>query len=131
MISRDYLSDFAMFSEGVRNQLAQIVFMLPIPILLLLASHRWAKHVRKYLPRWRNALAALSISIASFNFLLLLTLFLLPLTHSSVPGELFISIFFSAPVGIALGFALKGLPRVQTILAGALTIMVWFANVDF
>jgi hypothetical protein len=122
-----------MLSGEAFHQLVQVGLTLPIPGLLLLASRNWAKHVRKDLPRWRNILGAVSISIASFNSLLLLATFLLPLTHSrlELPGKLFLSIFFSAPVGVALGLSLRGLPRLQTILAGAITIALWFANIDF
>lgn len=111
-------------SEGF-DQLAQFAVTLTIPRLLLLASRGWAKHVRKDLPRWRNILGAVSISIASLNSLLLTTF--LPLIYSRLhlPGELFVCIFLSAPVGIVLGFSLRGLPRLQTILAGAITIALW------
>lgn len=118
---------------SIAAQILGAVTFLAVPMLTLLAFRGRAKRLRKDLPRWRNILATLSISIASFNSLLLLIIFLLPLTHFRlhVPGELFLSMFFSAPVGIALGFSLRGLPPLQTILAGAITIAVWFANVDF
>jgi hypothetical protein len=121
-----------MLSGETFHQWAQFALTLTIPGLLLLAYRNWAKHFRKDLPRWRNILGAVSISIASFNSLVLLATFL-PLTHFRlhVPGELFISVPLSAPVGIVLGFSLRGLPRVETILAGAITIALWFANVDF
>lgn len=111
----------------------QVLYISPILVLLVLCAWGWANNFRRYLPHWRNILAAISISIGALNFLVLLTTFLLPLIHPGAyaPFELFLSVLFTAPVGAILAFSLRGLPRIEAVLASLLTITIWLSNVVF
>jgi hypothetical protein len=110
-----------------------IVLTFTMPVLTLLSFRGWAKHVRKGLPRWRNVLGLVSISIASLNSLVLLISFVLALVGYKFGriGEVWLVLFYSAPIGTALGLSLRGFPRPQIILAGVLTITLLFTIAEF
>lgn len=98
--------------------------MLAIPGLVLLAYRGWAKHLRKILPPWCSALGVTSILIAFLNLLALIIPFLLAVmrlnTHILTDDWIgAVSLF--VVISMCLGFALRGAPRVQIILAGLLT----------
>jgi hypothetical protein len=122
-----------MLPQEIFYILTRLVLVSPIPVFLLLAFRGWIKHVRKDLPRWRNALGAASFLVFTINFLALTFPFVIALGgfRAYINGEILLgAVFYSAPIGTALGFALKGISRFQLILAGVLTFAFLVMNLE-
>lgn len=114
----------SLWAEQTFYYFKQVVLVLAIPGLVLLAYRGWAKHLRKILPPWCSALGVTSILIAFLNLLALIIPFLLAVmrlnTHILTDDWIgAVSLF--VVISMCLGFALRGAPRVQIILAGLLT----------
>jgi uncharacterized membrane protein len=125
---------WAVWSLPAIHYSRQIVLVLAIPGLALLALRGWAMRVRKDLPPWRNALGLASILITLFNLLMLLIFFLLAVLrlHPDIPGDTLLgAVSVLVLLSISLGFALRGTPRVQVILADLLMAALLYINVSF
>jgi len=121
-----------MLSQEIFYILTRLLLATPILAFLLLAFRGWIKHVRKELPWWRNVLVAASFLVIALNFFVLTFPLLLGLggfrIHIKFSGEILLGVvFYSVPIGTALGFALKGVPRIRLVLAGLLTFAFLFA----
>ena|SRR5713101_4270214 len=125
-----------MLPQEIFYILTRLVLASPILAFLLLAFRGWIKQVRKDLPQWRNVLGAVSFLVIAVNFFVLTFPLLLGLggfrAHININGEILLGIvFYSVPIGTALAFALKGVPRIRLVLAGLLTLAFLFAIVTF
>jgi hypothetical protein len=124
-----------MLPQEIFYILTRLALASPILAFLLLAFRGWIKHTRKDLPRWRNALGAASFLVITINFLVLTFPFLVALGglrfRANISLDIFVgAVFYSVPIGTALGFALKGISRLQLILAGVLTFAFFVMNLE-
>jgi hypothetical protein len=124
-----------MLPQEIFYILTRLALASPILAFLLLALRGWTKHTRKDLPRWRNVLGGASFLVITINFLVLTFPFLVALGgfrfRIDINLDIFVgAVFCSVPIGTALGFALKGISRLQLILAGVLTFSFFVMNLE-
>lgn len=100
-----------------------------VAILLFFAWWGWARRVRRELPPWRNGLAVSALLLLSLDWLV--TAFsevpvLLGMARSTaLTGDMLMVHPFLFLSGILLAFALRGAPRVRTLLAALLMLVSW------
>ena|SRR5688572_22003833 len=105
--------------------------LVSVAILVCLAWIGWARKLRGELPPWRNALSFSALLLLSLNWIAVALLVAPMFLHSQVQWpEAYVGamLTLSHPVGvvvIVLAFALRGVPRVQTVLAGLLLLISW------
>jgi len=111
-----------------------LVGLVSVPILLSLAWSGWARKLRGELPRWRSGVSLSALLVLSLHWsavaVLELPVILLPQAHRSaalMEGMLTLSHPLDVVV-VGLAFALRGLPRLQTVLAGLLMLISWPAG---
>jgi hypothetical protein len=119
-------------TQDLFPQLMWIATIVATPVLTLLAYNGWTNRVRKDLPRWRNALAAMSIVVTatgwlSFIFFLIVARLLRLSTHFFDMNGIAPSALV-AVVGACLAIALKGRARFQAFLAAFLLAIYWTMN---
>jgi hypothetical protein len=105
--------------------------LVSVPILACLAWCGWARTLRKELPPWRNALSFSALLLLSIVWVAVALLegpvFVRPQVHRP---EVFMEAMLTLSVPLfvlvlALGLALRGVPRVLTMLAALLMLISW------
>lgn len=105
--------------------------LVSVPILVCLAWRGWARNLRRELPPWRSAVSFSALLLLSLTWMAVAllegTVFLRP----EVPRpEAFLHAMLTllhplAVVLIVLAFGLRGVPRIQAVLAGFLLFLSW------
>ena len=118
----DYLAPIAV--------VLQIVAALAIPWLAFSAFRQWNRHLRPEFPAWRNvasatAIAATLLSWVSFFGVVCWDVLL----RLKTPENMYIHDLYLVRFGMFMSFALKGMPRLRLLLAGALMMLIWTASI--
>ena len=111
-----------------------LVGLVSVPILLSLAWRGWARRLRGELPPWRSGLSLSALLLLSVNWLGAAVLEAPVFVASQGPRSRALEealLTLSHPlclVIVVLALALRGLPRLQTVLAGLLMLVSWPAG---
>lgn len=109
-----------------------LAYLFGVPVLLLLASTEWVRHLRPGMPSWRNGLCLSAFLIAFLNWAYVTGMIGIPHlrlifgSHSnwidSDPIYFFL-LMQSDLVALMLAIALKRAPRIQMIGVGLLMLL--------
>ena len=112
-------------AEGPLEVFGQVMMVVAIPSFTVMAFRGWDKDFRKALPAWRNAVGKVAIVLGPLPLSAVFALFLFAATgllrHFDATPVM-AAVFWFAVAGMILALALKGLPRLEMVLAGALTL---------
>jgi hypothetical protein len=121
-------------AEGPLDVFRQVMMVVAIPSFTVMAFRGWDKDLRKALPAWRNALGKVAIVVIPLPLTAVFVLFLLGTTgllrHLDATA-VFVAAFWFAVAGMILALALKGLPRLEMVLAGVLTLAFLYSLACF